>query len=115
MTPILTGAGTAGNDTDLTTGKGFDQDQIAKLRDACGIRNAHQIPPIWAEIHGSKSKSLDTYRAHLAKSVKSWCRSYHTDRNKLIFLDSKFFKNLVALQFNPGGLWHSTSWPRGKC
>jgi hypothetical protein len=103
MTPGSTGVVMAGNDTALATGKGFDQDQIAKLQDACGVRNAQQIPPIWAVIQGSKGKSFDTYRAHLAKSVKSWCRSHHIDRNKSIFLDSKFFEDLVALRFNPGG------------
>jgi hypothetical protein len=85
------------------------------LRDACRFCNAHQIPPIQAEIQGSKGKSFDTYRAHLAKSVKLWCCSHYTDRNKLIFLDSKFFKDLVALQFNPGGLWCSSSWPHEEC
>ncbi len=103
MTPILTAAGMAGNDTALATGKGVDQDQIAKLRDVCGIRNAQQSPPIWAVIWGSKGKSFYTYRAHLVKSVKLWCHSHHIDGDKLIFLDSKFFEDLVALQFNPGG------------
>ncbi len=82
MTPVLMGAMTAGNDTALATGKGFDQDQIAKLQDACCMRNAQQVPPIWAVIQGSKGKSFDSYCACLAKSVKSWCRSHHIDRDK---------------------------------
>jgi hypothetical protein len=91
MTPVLMGAVTAGNDTALATGKGVDQDQIAKLRDVCGMRNAQQIPPIWAVIQGSKGKRFDTYCTHLEKSIKSWYHSHHIDRDKLIFLDSKFF------------------------
>jgi hypothetical protein len=67
-------AGATGGKTALTTGKGFDQDQIAKLKDACSIRNAQQIPPIWSVIQASKGKRFDTYRAHLAKSIDSWCR-----------------------------------------
>jgi hypothetical protein len=103
LTPVLTGGVTAGNDMALAMGKGFNQDQMAKLRDVCGMRNAQQIPTIWAVIQGSKGKSFDTYCAHLAKSVEFWCHTHHIDRDKLIFLDSKFFKDLVALRFNPGG------------
>jgi hypothetical protein len=103
LTPVLTGGVTAGNDTTLAPGKSFNQDQIAKLQDACGMRNAQQIPTIWAVIQGSKGKSFDTYHNHLAKSVKLWCRTHHIDRDKSIFLNSKFFKDLVALRFNPGG------------
>jgi hypothetical protein len=96
MTPVSTGVVTAGNDTALATGKGFDQDQIAKLRGMCCMHNAQQISPIWAVIQGSKGKSFHTYCAHLAKSIKLWCRSHHIDRDESIFLDSKFFKDLVA-------------------
>ncbi len=103
LTPVLMGGVTAGNDTALAMGKVFDQDQIAKLRDACGVQNAQQIHTIWAVIQGSKGKSFDTYHAHLAKSNKLWCRAHHIDRDKLIFFNSKFFEGLVALQFNPGG------------
>ncbi len=46
LTPVLTGGVMAGNDMALAMGKGFDQDQIAKLRDACGVQNAQQIPTI---------------------------------------------------------------------
>ncbi len=113
LTPVLTGGVTAGNDTALATGKGFNQDQIAKLRDACGVRNTQQIPTIWTVIQGSKGKSFDMYCAHLAKSVKLWCCTHYIDRDKSIFLDSKFFKDLVALWFNPGGLvahYQSAAW-----
>jgi hypothetical protein len=58
MAPILAAAGMAGNNTALDTAKGFDKDQIAKLRDACGIRNAQQIPPIWAVIQASKEQKF---------------------------------------------------------
>jgi hypothetical protein len=96
-------AGATGGDTALATGKGFDQDQIAKLKDACGVRNAQQIPSIWSVIQSTKGKSVDTYRAHIAKSLELWCRSHHIDRDKSIFLEAKFFEDLVALRFNPGG------------
>jgi hypothetical protein len=63
--------GLAGNKTALSTGKGFKQDQIAKLKDACGVCNAQQIPSIWSVIQVSKDKSFHTFRAHLAKSVNA--------------------------------------------
>ncbi len=50
-----------------------------------------------------KGKSFDTYHAHIAKSLELWCRSHHINRDKSIFLEAKFFKDLVALRFNPGG------------
>ncbi len=103
LTPVLMGGVMAGNDTALATGKGFNQDQIAKLRDTCGMQNAQQIPTIWAVIQGSKDKSFDMYCAHLAKSIELWCCTHHIDRDKLIFLDLKFFEDLVALRFNLGG------------
>jgi hypothetical protein len=90
-------AGATGGKTALTTGKGFDQDQIAKLKDACSIRNAQQIPPIWSVIQASKGKRFDTYRAHLAKSIDLWCRLHHINCNKSTFLEAKFFEELVAL------------------
>jgi len=37
---IWDAAGATGGDTALATGKGFDQDQIAKLKDAFGVHNA---------------------------------------------------------------------------
>jgi hypothetical protein len=95
--------GLTGNKTALSTGKGFNQDQIAKPKDACGIHKAQQIPPIWSVIQTSKGKSFNTYRAHLAKSVDAWCHLHHINRYKSIFLEAKFFEDLVALQFNPGG------------
>ena len=46
VTPRGGAAGSTGGETALATGKGFDQDQIGKLKDACGICNAQQIPTI---------------------------------------------------------------------
>jgi hypothetical protein len=40
VTPTGGAAGSTGGETVLATGKGFNQDQNAKLKDACGIRNA---------------------------------------------------------------------------
>ncbi len=102
VTPTGGGAGGTGNGTAPATGKGFDQDQIAKLKDARGVQNAQQIPAIWSVIQSTKGKSIDTYRAHIAKSIDFWCRSHHIDRDKSILLKSKFFEDLVALR-NPGG------------
>ncbi len=47
--------------------------------------------------------STDSYQAHLAKSTESWCRANHIEWDKSIYLPSKFFEELVALRFNPGG------------
>ena len=47
VTPTGGAAVSTGGETALATRKGFDQDQIAKLKDACGVRNAQQIPAIW--------------------------------------------------------------------
>ena len=113
VTPTGRAAGATGSETALATGKGFDQDQIAKLKDACGVCNAQQIPAIWSVIQSTKGKSFDSYRAHIAKSLELWCRSYHIDRDKSIFLEAKFFEDLVALRFNPGGAvaqYHSVAW-----
>jgi len=104
VAPTGGAAGATGGDTALATRKGFNQDQIVKLRDACGVRNAQQIPVIWSVIQSTKGKSFDTYCAHIAKSLELWCPSHHIDRNKSIFLEAKFFEDLVALCFNPGGL-----------
>ncbi len=68
LTPVLMGGVTAGNDMALDTGKGFNQDQIAKLRDACGVQNTQQIPTIWAVIQGSKGKSFESYLTWLNPS-----------------------------------------------
>jgi hypothetical protein len=97
------GQGISGNKTALSTGKRFDQDQVAKLKDACGVRNAQQIPAIWSVIQATKGKSFESYRAHIAKSVDAWCHSHHIDRDISNFLEAKNFKDLVALGFNPGG------------
>jgi hypothetical protein len=63
------GARLTDNKTALSTGKWFDQNQIAKLKDARGVRNAKQIPQIWSNIEATKRKSFDSYRAHFAKSI----------------------------------------------
>ena len=44
-----------------------------------------------------------TPTAHIAKPINLWCRSHHIDHDKSIFLESKFFEDLMALCFNPGG------------
>ncbi len=93
-----------GTATPLETEKGFDKDQIAKLKDACGVSDARAIPNIWFVIQSSKGKSYDSYRAHLAKSTNAWCQANHIKQDKSIYLPTNFFKDLVALQFNPGGL-----------
>jgi len=113
VTLTVGAAGATGSETALATRKGFDQDQIAKLKDACGVRNAQHILAIWSVIQSTKGKSFDTHRAHIAKSLEQWCRSHHIDRDKSIFLEAKFFKDLVALRFNPGGpvaQYHSVAW-----
>ncbi len=103
IAPQAAVAGSLGTKTALDIGKGFDQDQIAKLQDTCGVCNAQQIRSIWAVIQASRGKSFDTYHAHLAKSVDSWCQSHHIEHNKSNFPDSNFFEDLVALHFNRGG------------
>ena len=113
VTLTVGAVGATGSETALATGKGFDQDQIVKLKDACGIQNAQQIPAIWSVIQSMNGKSFDTYRAHIAKSIELWCRSHHIDHDKSIFLKAKFFEDLVALRFNPGGpvaQYHSVAW-----
>jgi hypothetical protein len=93
----------AGPATPLETGKGFDKDQIAKLKVACGVIDACAIPNIWFVIQSTKGKSFNSYRAHLSKSTESWCRANHIERDKSIYLPSKFVEELVAHCFNPGG------------
>jgi hypothetical protein len=99
----ISAAMATGLNTPLATGKGFDQDQIAKLKGVCGVHNAQHIPAIWSVIQATKGKSIDLYPAHLSKSIESWCRMHHIDRDKSLFLEVKFFEDLVALRFNPGG------------
>ncbi len=93
----------AGPATPLEMGKGFNKDQIAKLKDTCGVIDAHAIPNIWFVIQLTKGKSCDSYRAHLSKSIGLWCRANHIEWDKSIHLPSNFFEELVALRFNPGG------------
>jgi len=40
VTPMGGAAGAMGGDTALATEKGFNQDQVAKLKDAFGVHNA---------------------------------------------------------------------------
>ncbi len=54
MAPQTLAVGSLGNKTALATGKGFNQEQIPKLWDACGVLNTHQIPAIWVMIQANK-------------------------------------------------------------
>jgi hypothetical protein len=74
---VGTGAPIGGGNTALATGKGFDQDQIAKLKDVCGVRLGAYIPAIWAVIQSSKGKSYDSYRAHISNAMETWARTNH--------------------------------------
>jgi hypothetical protein len=96
-------AATLGHMASLKTGKGFDHNQIAKLKDACGVNMAKDIPHILYIIPMTKGKAYNTYRDHLKKSIESWCCTRHIKRDKSIYLTAKFFDNLVAMQFNLGG------------
>jgi hypothetical protein len=42
--------------THLEANKGFDRDQIAKLKDACGVVLAREIPNTWYVIQSTKGK-----------------------------------------------------------
>jgi hypothetical protein len=97
IAPQFSAASSTGSDTPLSTGKGFDQDQIAKLKDVCGVYNAQHIPAIWSVIQATEGKSINSYWAHLSKSIESWCRAHHINHDKSLFLEAKFFKDLVAL------------------
>ena len=97
------GTGLSGTAGALKTGKGFDRDQIAKLKDACGVQQAKDIPNIWYTIQSTKGKAYDAYRDHLKKSIEMWCRKRNIERDKSIFLKQSFFDDLVKLRFNPGG------------
>jgi hypothetical protein len=113
IAPQISAATATRSDTPLATGKGFDQDQIANLKDVCGVHNAQHIPAIWSVIQATKGKSVDLYCAHLSTSIESWCRAHHIDRDKSLLLEAKFFEDLVALRFNPGGpvaQFHSVAW-----
>jgi hypothetical protein len=97
------GSGLLGHGGALEAGKGFDQDQIAKLKDACGVQQAKDIPHIWYVIQSPKGKAYDTYRDHLKKAIEMWCRRRNIERDKAIFLKQSVFDDLVKLRFNPGG------------
>ncbi len=97
------GTATLGQATPLESSKGFDRDQIAKLKDECGMMSAKDIPHIWYVIQTTRRKAYDTYQDHLKKSIEAWCRSRHIQRDKSIYLKAQFFDDLAALRFNPGG------------
>jgi hypothetical protein len=97
------GAASLGQMASLEMGKGFNCDQIAKLKDACGMNMAKDTPHIWYIIQMTKGNAYNTYRNHLKKSIKSWCRTRHNKRDKSIFLTAKFVDNLVAMRVNPEG------------
>ncbi len=97
------GTASLGQATPLESSKGFDRDQIEKLKDACGVMSAKDIPNIWYVIQTMRGKAYDTYRDHLKKLIKAWCKSWHIKRDKFIYLKAQFFDDLVALHFNPGG------------
>jgi hypothetical protein len=87
----------------LEMGKGSDREQIAKVKDTCGGNMANHIPHIWYMILTMKGKANDTYPNCLKKSIESWCCTWHIKQDKSIYLTAKFFDNLVAMGFNPGG------------
>jgi hypothetical protein len=51
----------------------------------------------------TKGKAYNTYCNYLKKSIESWCRTWHIEQDKSIYLTAKFFDNLAAMRFNPGG------------
>jgi hypothetical protein len=85
------GSGLLGHGGAPEAGKGFDQDQIAKLKDACGVQQVKDIPHIWYVIQSTKRKAYNTYRDHLKKSIEMWCRRRNIERDKAIFLKQSFF------------------------
>jgi hypothetical protein len=97
------GGGLSGTGSALEDGKGFDRDQVARLKDACGVMQAKNIPTIWYAIQSTKGKAYDTYRDHITKAITSWCRTHNMERDKSIFLKQQFLDDLVKLRFNPGG------------
>ena len=114
ITPTGGGVGATGSETALATGKGFNQDQIAKLKDAsCGVHNAQQIPAIWSVIQSTKGKSLNTYHAHIAKSINLWYRSHHIDHDKSISSKQSSLKTLWPCISTQGGAvaqFHAMAW-----
>ena len=94
-----------GGNTALATGKSFNQDQIAKLKDVCGVHVGAHIPTIWAVIQASKGKSYDSYRTHIAKAMESWARANHIELDKSIHLDSKFSTTWWRSGLTRGDRW----------
>jgi hypothetical protein len=71
---MLAGAtGAMGCETALATGKGFNQDQIVKLKDACGVSSARQISSIWSVINTTKGTSFNTCCTYIAKAIDTSC------------------------------------------
>jgi hypothetical protein len=64
---------------------------------------AQEIPNIWYVIQSTKGKAYDTYRDHLKKAIKSYCRTRNIERDKSIYLKKPFLNDLIKLRFNPGG------------
>jgi hypothetical protein len=79
------GAATLGQTASLKIRKGFNRDQIVKLKDACGVNMAKDIPHIWYMIQTMKGKAYNTYHNHLKKSIESWCCTWHIEREKSIY------------------------------
>ncbi len=75
------GVASLGQTASLETGKGFNRNQIAKLKDACGV-NMAKDPHIWYIIQTMRGKAYNTYHDHLKKSIKSWCCTWHIERDK---------------------------------
>ena len=101
--PTAGAGGASGGEMALAIGKGFKPDQLAKLKDACGFSTTQQILAIWQVIQAMKGKSFNTYRNNIAKAIDTWSRQTHIAGDKAVFLEAKFFGDLVALRFNPGG------------
>jgi hypothetical protein len=97
------GGGHSGTVSALEAGKGLDRDQVARLKDACGVMQAKDIPTIWYVIQSTKGKVYDSYQDHITKAIISWCRTHIMERDKSIFLKQQFLDDLVKLRFNPGG------------
>ena len=109
VVPHMLSAAGSGTTTSLEVGNGFDIDQISKLKDACGVRNAKQIPPIWAVIQKSKGKMFDTYQAHLTKAMDLWCRMKHIKRTGPFSLGRSSLMTWLPSGSTRGGRWPNTS------
>ena len=97
------GGGHLGTGSTLEAGKGFNRNQVARLKDACGVMQVKDIPTIRYVIQSTKGKAYDIYRDHITKAITSWCHMHNMERDKFIFLKQQFLDDLVKLRFNPGG------------